>query len=106
MVTNNKKQDSFKEFFKKTAIPTMLLKLRTIVENATKRIQESVEKTVSFTIKKISALALVLFGLIFFLVGLSKIVEAMLVLPSGMGFIIIGLMVMIVGFVINLFAKR
>lgn len=106
MAQKTKKEDTFKEFFKKTAIPTMIFKVKHMVEEATKKIQESVEHTVSFTIKKISALALILFGIIFLLFGLGKIIEAMLFLPSGMGFIIIGLVVMIIGFVINTFAKR
>jgi hypothetical protein len=106
MAKSNKKQDSFKEFFRKTALPVMLLKVRNMVEDAVKRLQDSVERTVSFTIKKITALGLVLFGVVFFLVGLGKIMDGVLLLPPGMGFIIIGLIVMVIGFIINTFAKR
>ena len=97
MAKNSNKQDSFKEFFKKTAIPAIVFKLKNVMEDATKKIEESVQRTVSFIIKKITALSLVIFGLIFFLV---------LVLPSGVGFIMIGLVVMVIGFIINTFAKR
>lgn len=68
--------------------------------------QQSVEDTVEFVIKKAFSLVLIITAVIFILVGLGNLIDGYFMFPSGSGYVIIGLIVFLIGIIINALAKK
>lgn len=100
------KKEGFMDNLKKTIMPIFLGNLKEMVKSAIENIQESVHKTIKFTIKKIYSYFLILAGTIFFIAGASMLIENSFTLPKGSGFMITGIVVVIFGFLLNALTKR
>jgi len=76
------------------------------IESVSNKFKNEVEKGFKFAMKMITSLIFLLFGFLLFLFGLGKFIEAFFSLHDGIGFVILGLAVMVIGFVVNMFNSK
>lgn len=96
-----KNKGFFSGFLKKELLPLFANYLKKAFDNEIKGLQRAIEKKIDFKVKKMRLSMTMYVGAILLMIGFALLVEELVSFPSGSGFIIIGVIVLLVAFIIK-----
>lgn len=100
------KKHFWKQFIEGEILTLLVSNIKSLVTSTLDNVQKSIKDTIEFIIKKAFSFILMIIGVIFLLVGISRYIEIAFNLANGVGYILVGITIVLIGVIINLMSKR